>query len=64
MTAISKTRVLIVLNTLSRNWAVFGDDGESETPREELHMPFGKWEEMGRPTEITVTVEPGDKLNA
>jgi hypothetical protein len=27
------------------------------------HMPLCQWAHMGEPAEITVTIEPGDKLN-
>ena len=37
--------------------------GEEEIPEDSHTLPYEKWVEMDCPTVITVTVEPGDKLN-
>lgn len=29
----------------------------------EVHLPIAEWEDLGEPDQITVTVEPGDRLN-
>jgi len=43
------------------------DENESMTEynarRHVYYMPRSTWEEMGEPGTITLTVEPGDKLN-
>lgn len=31
--------------------------------RFEVNMPAGAWRDLGEPDQITVTVEPGDRLN-
>jgi hypothetical protein len=38
------------------------DEQERNIPHT-LHMPDTDWEEMGCPETITITIEPGDKLN-
>ena len=35
------------------------EDGDRRT----LSMEYDTWEEMGRPNTVTVTIEPGDRLN-
>lgn len=30
---------------------------------EALHMPRSTWEAFGKPEKLTITIEPGDKLN-
>lgn len=40
--------------------AVFSDDGDNP---KFLHLPGEVWDDMGTPTQITVTIEPGDRLN-
>lgn len=38
-------------------------DGDDESNREKIVISKQLYEDMGCPTRITVTVEPGDKLN-
>lgn len=41
--------------------SVFSESGDPIT--EGYYMPLAIWEDMGKPEEITLTVEPGDHLN-
>lgn len=43
----------------SHNAAVFGQDGVAE-----LNLNVATWRYMGEPDQITVTIEPGNTLNA
>lgn len=61
------TKHAIVLKRVSRNDSgilVFESDDDADYILHEKHKMRGDiWEEMGRPDTITVTIEPGDKLN-
>ena len=39
------------------------EDGYKPNSDTSISIPAEKWKDMGRPTQITVTVEPGDDLN-
>lgn len=39
-------------------------DPDENPPFTELGIPVDVYEDMGQPDTITVTIEPGDKLNA
>jgi hypothetical protein len=39
------------------------DDADSLDRPYEISLPEGVWEDMGQPDVITVSIEPGDKLN-
>ena len=36
---------------------------DTETPGVVIRVPYETWQDMGGPLTITVTVEPGDRLN-
>lgn len=38
-------------------------DNYAELGNESLGISRQMWKDMGRPSELTITVEPGDKLN-
>jgi hypothetical protein len=47
------------------NGAFFTNRDDDEASRiESYRMDFDTFQEMGEPAEITVTIEPGDMLNA
>lgn len=64
----SSCSVMVMTSTLSKR--VFfreADWKEGAADRgsyRKVILDRSDWEEMGRPEEITVTIEPGDKLNA
>lgn len=37
--------------------------GEHFLDQEEFYLPIQKWKDMGEPTEITITIVPGNTLN-
>jgi hypothetical protein len=38
-------------------------DPEGENECTELALPLQTWEDFGRPDQVTIVIEPGDKLN-
>lgn len=73
---LTRTRTVMTLMHASGPWTAAGvpvenqpapiatferwtDDGNRRT----LSMEYDAWEDMGRPDTITLTVEPGDRLN-
>jgi hypothetical protein len=39
------------------------EEGEDRFSRREIKFSYEDWVELGGPTKITVTIEPGDLLN-
>ena len=62
---LSRTRTIYQLNlALSTNArAAFDTDDEDDESNRHVSMSVQNWNDMGQPNEITVTVEPGDRLN-
>ena len=63
-TICTKTSSRLFMRRLDGRVAHFMPDSEQGSyPRPEVFLAFAQWEDLGRPTEITVTIEPGDTLN-
>lgn len=61
MTTDTKQRTVLRRAADTSHSVTVFDNGEDPWPS--LELPFAKWEHLGRPDVITVTVEPGDLLN-
>lgn len=49
---------------VNRGQVFFGQEGTDEDTRQhEMYLDRQVWEELGSPTTVTITIEPGDKLN-
>lgn len=61
MAGLTSTRTVMTFMWLVDDKAKFtyGDDSQPSF----FSMSGEAWEDMGQPREITVTIEPGDKLN-
>jgi hypothetical protein len=63
---LSKSRSILKLekNGVSANSADFCNrDDDTQQIYYEVILPRSQWDEMGEPDTITITIEPGDKLN-
>lgn len=63
MAELLKSEILLPLEELDEEVVVFGMGGEGDESTTALAVHRSRWEEMGRPSEVTVTVRPGDHLN-
>lgn len=69
-TQLTKTRFVLVKpggytkgHNVEQIFFAYEADGDETTRMHELQMDLGVWRDMGGPETITVTIEPGDKLN-
>jgi hypothetical protein len=63
---LTKTRVVLHLfGEIHPAGPVIFSDAEDQDPdvTETVYLPLEVWREMGEPDSVTVTVEPGDRLN-
>lgn len=60
---LEKSRSVLYKRYLASKFVVFSDNGNDEGDKEVIFSKMD-WEDMGSPFEVTVTIEPGDKLNA
>lgn len=60
---LKKQTVLYDDNEPSHTDRYFAAPLEEELSPVAVHLDIEVWKEMGSPTQITVTIEPGDKLN-
>lgn len=58
------TTVLKLKNQGDSNVSFHQEKDEGDVRYRHLWMRRDIWEDLGEPQEITVTIEPGDKLNA
>lgn len=61
---LTKSRMVYEFDSIIDNVAIYfhisdDDTGESQV----MDIPFEKFEDLGQPGHITVTIEPGDLLN-
>lgn len=63
MTTLLKAEKVLPLEELDDDVVLFGVGGEGDTTTTGLAFHRSQWEDMGRPSEITVTIRPGDHLN-
>lgn len=67
MADLTKTEVVLELvDEGDRLHITFGSGADDGTDPEEvftLDMPVEVWSDMDRPVRVTVTIEPGDRLN-
>lgn len=64
MTLLSRSRSVLTLDATQPtviHYVAASDEGEE--PRYVLLMERDHWDDMGQPSEVTLTVEPGDHLN-
>jgi hypothetical protein len=59
MTLLTRSQVLL---DLTAEEGVYSYEEEGDSPVT-VKLSEDRWEELGKPTEITVTIEPGDTLN-
>lgn len=59
----TKTRVRMRLRKLTEGMAYFvaGVDDDTADDRQ-MQLSHEMWDEMGRPEQVTVSIEPGDQL--
>ena len=65
MTRLSKTASVLTLFNVGGAHASYSaepDSVEEILPASVVHLPLEKYEELGKPDEITVTIEPGNTL--
>lgn len=63
-TICTRTQTVLALHVFTSKAATFVRDEEmSETHINALTIPRALYEELGSPHQITVSIEPGDKLN-
>jgi hypothetical protein len=61
---LSKVRTVLPIKVDATSGAVFAEpEGDPTYSVEAVSLPRDIFEELGRPSFITVTVEPGDLLN-
>ena len=65
MTGLLKTMaVLDLIGDSTPTHVRFGaQPAPDEAPTHEVHVERGRWEDMDGPDTITITIEPGDRLN-
>lgn len=63
---LSKHEAVLELQGLSplASHVQFGAEFMDDPATDRFELPRGLWYDMGRPTTITLTVTPGDELNA
>lgn len=60
---LTKTRSILTRRGDDDLYARFLSDTEDGDPRHVLYVERDLWHEMGQPSTLTITVEPGDLLN-
>lgn len=64
MVQLSKTRMIYDFDTQYDDVAIFFHTSDEETGESQiLDIPIDKYNDLGQPSKITVTIEPGDLLN-
>lgn len=64
MTTLSKTRSILTVSSVSAHSVQFASYDEEAGGLERLvQLSKYDWDDLGRPKEITLTIEPGDKLD-
>lgn len=63
MGELTKSSSLLRLVLTSFGDAFFVSGEADDDPVYALQMSEDRWTELGKPEEITMTIEPGDKLN-
>ena len=59
-----RSATVLDLTTLTAATATYTyDDDPDTTPAPTLTLPVDRYTGLGSPTQVTVTVEPGDRLN-
>lgn len=65
MNVLVKSRRVLELDQTTPDGVYFHilDEDDPSVSRTVLRFDLGSWEDMGRPTKITIAIEPGDQLN-
>ena len=63
MSILTKSAQVLDHAGADKDGSQFFSDPEGEGDCVELDVPLQMWEDFGRPTKITIAIEPGDKLN-
>lgn len=63
MTTLQSTKFTLDIYWAENETAAYFDNGDIGSARMSLRVPKDVWEDMGAPATITVTIEPGDRLN-
>ena len=63
MTTLLKSEKVLALSELDDEVVVFGTGGEGDITTTAYAFHRSQWEDMGRPSAVTVTLRPGDHLN-
>lgn len=63
MTTLLKSEKVLSLEELDDEVVLFGNGGKGDISTTGLAFHRSQWDEMGKPSEITVTIRPGDHLN-
>ncbi len=61
---LSKSRSIYHRIDTSPNYVLFGKSVDSDEFRPVMDLTIDLWDDMGCPDTITVSIEPGDLLNA
>lgn len=63
MTTLLKSSKVLELQELDDDVVLFAIGGEGDLSTTAYAFHRSQWEEMGQPTTVTVTLQPGDHLN-
>lgn len=59
------TRTVKVLDRVPNTAVTFTvDTGPDEVPAAVVTITLADWDDLGQPDQLTVTIEPGDRLNS
>jgi hypothetical protein len=63
--SLSKTASVLTQVESDSTWVSFEieRDEPDETRRRDVTIDYATWQDLGEPETITVTIEPGDRLN-